>query len=403
MEKKTIVTICVIGLMLVSSGISVSATRMEKILVYKNGGSQPLNNGITNITVNEAWDMLTNSGDGIQIPIDVRRNDEWNPERINTSIPENPRHYNLHLLQDPVLLEKFVSLYSDLDIIVYCKKGGRSWTAANLINDAGFTGKIYNMVGGITEWIAQGLSTAPGGILNISVHDVWELCTDTANGIQMPIDVRYDYEWYSGFIDTPFPECPVWYPKPDLETKEGLEEFLRRFEGNEVVLYCKGGYRSLLSSYILMGNEFNGTIYNMLGGITAWQAEGYPIRNNTAPDTPTIDGPDRASSGENITFEFTTSDAENDGVCYLIDWGDGMIEETGIFPITATASIIHLWEEKKTYTITVKAIDFYGNESDNATFNIKIPRNRAINSNILEWFFERYSNTLPIFRYIFGL
>jgi len=269
MEKKTFASICVIGLMLVSSGISVSATRMgnEK---FSNNMPQPLIKGVTNLTVQEAYELLTGPC-SLEIPIDVRRNDEWNPERINTSIPENPRHYNLHLLQDPVLLEKFVSLYDGRDIIVYCKAGGRSWTAANLINDAGFTGKIYNMVGGITEWIAQGLPTAPGGILNITVEDVRDLCKDTANGIQMPIDVRYDYEWYSGFIDTPFPECPVWYPKPDLETKEGLEEFLRRFEGNEVVLYCKGGYRSLLSSYILMGNEFNGTIYNMLGGITAWQ------------------------------------------------------------------------------------------------------------------------------------
>jgi rhodanese-related sulfurtransferase len=403
MEKKTILSIVVIGLMLVSSGISVSATRMGKISVYSNGESQPLSNGITNITVNEAWDMLINSGDGIQIPIDVRRNDEWNPERINTSIPEHPRHYNLHLLQDATLLEKFISLYDGYDIIVYCKAGGRSWAGASLINDAGFTGKIYNMVGGITDWIDQGLSTAPGGILNITVDDVWDLCTDTANGIQIPIDVRYDYEWYAGFIDTPCPENPVWYPKPVLETPEGLEAFLREYEGNEVVLYCKGGYRSLLSGYRIMGAEFNGTIYNMLGGITDWQAEAYPIRNNTAPDAPGINGPDKAGAETNVTFEFSTSDAEDDCVSYMIDWGDGMTEETGLYAITDTASLVHLWEEKGTYIITAKAIDFYGNESENTTFEIKIPRNRATHRNILEWLFERFPNALPIFRYIFEL
>ena len=116
--------------------------------------------------------------------------ERWNPERINTSIPEHPRHYNLHLLHDATFLEKFISLYDGKGIIVYCKKGGRSWMAANLINDANFTGKIYNMVGGITDWIAQGLSIAPGGILNITVDDVKNLCKDTANGIQIPIDVR---------------------------------------------------------------------------------------------------------------------------------------------------------------------------------------------------------------------
>jgi len=402
MEKKTFVSICVIGLMLVSTGISVSATRMGNEKFYNTYDSQPLKKGVTNLTVQEAWDLL-NGACSLEIPIDVRRNDEWNPERINTSIPENPRHYNLHLLQDPTLLEKFVSLYDGRDIIVYCKSGGRSWKAANLISDANFTGKIYNMVGGITEWIAQGLPTAPGGILNITVDDVKELCTDTANGIQNPIDVRYDYEWYSGFVDMPYPESTIWYTKPLLETHDGLEKFLRDFEGNEVIFYCKGGYRSLLSSYIVMGAEFNGTIYNMLGGITAWQAAGFPIRNNTAPDAPTINGPDKDSAGANITFEFSTSDSENDGICYMIDWGDGTNELTDLYAISETASIIHQWEEKGTYIITAKAVDFYGNESDNTTFSIKIPRNRATQSNILEWLFERFPNALQIFRYIFGL
>jgi len=400
MEKKTIVSIFVIGLMLVSTGISASATRMgnEK---FSNNMSQPLNRGITNLTVQEAWDFL-NGSCSIEIPIDVRRNDEWNPERIDTPIPEHPRHYNLHLLQDETLLEKFVSLYNGKDIIVYCKAGGRSWKAANLINDAGFTGKIYNMVGGITEWILQGLPTAPGGILNITVNDVRDLTKDTLNGIQIPIDVRYDYEWYSGFIKTPWPECPIWYTKPLLETPNGLETFLRDFEGNEVILYCKGGYRSLLSGYIIMGAEFNGTIYNMLGGITAWQAEGFPIRNNTAPDSPTIDGPEEATAATNVTFEFSTSDAESDAVYYMIDWGDGTTEETELYKISKTVSIIHQWAEKETYVITAKAVDFYGNESDNATFEIKIPRNRAYHFNIIEQLFKRFPEAFSIIRYLLG-
>jgi rhodanese-related sulfurtransferase len=387
--------------MLVSSVISVSATTMgnEKI---SSDMSQPINKGITNLTVQEAYELLTGPC-SLEIPIDVRRNDEWNPERINTSIPEHPRHYNLHLLQDPILLEKFVSLYDGKDIIVYCKAGGRSWMAANLINDAGFTGKIYNMVGGITEWKLQALPTAPGGILNITVDNVKELCRDTANGIQIPIDVRYDYEWYSGFIKTPYPECAVWYTKPLIETPAGLETFLRTYEGNEVILYCKGGYRSLLSAYIIMGAEFNGTIYNMLGGITAWQAAGLPIRNNTAPDAPSIAGPEKASAETNVTIEFSTSDAENDAVRYIIDWGDGTTEETELFAISKTVSLIHQWAEKETYTITATAIDFYGNESDNATFTLKIPRYRPSSFDIIENLFERFPKAFSIIKYLLGL
>jgi rhodanese-related sulfurtransferase len=405
MENKKIVSICIIGLMLVSTGISVSATEFENKSLIKKVVSQPLTNEIVNITVNETWDMLNNAGDGIQFYVDVRTNGEWNDERIDTPIPEHPRHFNLHLLQDATFLEKFMSLYSDVEtLIIGCKSGGRSWKAAKIIRDAGFEGNLHNMIGGLLGWKAAGRPTVlQGGIYNITVDDVWELCTDTANGLQIPIDVRYDYEWYAGYIDTPYPESAVWYNKSILETPDGLETFLRTYEGNEVVLYCKGGYRSLLSAYRIMGADFNGTIYNMLGGIGAWQTGGYPFRNNTAPDVPNIDGPAREAAGVNITFEFSTTDAEDDGVKFMIDWGDGSTEETDMIAVTDTASAIHLWAEKGTYTITATAIDFYGFESNTTTFEIKIPRSRATYSNILEMLFEKYPNALPIFRYIFGL
>ena len=132
MEKKTIVSLCVIGLMLVSSGISIGATRIEN-----NFESQPLTNAVINITVNDTWDMLSNSGDGIQSYIDVRTNGEWMGERIDTPIPEHPIHYNLHLLQDEAGLEKFMELYGGYEpLIIGCKSGGRSWKGANIILNA---------------------------------------------------------------------------------------------------------------------------------------------------------------------------------------------------------------------------------------------------------------------------
>ena len=119
-----------------------------------------------------------------------------------------------------------------------------------------FTGAIYNMLGGITEWKAQGLPTTAGGIYNITVDDTWDLCTDTVNGIQIPIDVRREDEWNSGYLDTPWPECPVWYCKDILETPDGLAAFLEIYEGNEVILYCKGGYRSYICANYLKAADF---------------------------------------------------------------------------------------------------------------------------------------------------
>lgn len=406
MEKKTIVSIFVIGLMLMSTGLSASATRIENISLIKNIISQPLTYDVINITVNETWDMLNNAGDGIQFYIDVRTNGEWNAERIDTPIPEHPRHYNLHLLQDTTMLDKFMSLYGDVDtLIIGCKSGGRSWKAANIILNAGFTGTIHNMIGGITEWKAVGHPTVvQGGIYNITVDDVELLCNDPDNGIQIPIDVRYDYEWYAGFIDTgPWPESPVWYPKPLLETPEGLADFLDIYQGNEVILYCKGGYRSLLCAYIIMGADFNGTIYNMLGGITAWQDAGYPIRNNTEADDPTISGPSKAGTGVNITFEISATDPEDDGVLFFVDWNDttdtGWI---GPFYPGETVEIIHMFEEKGKYTISAKAKDYHGNESDWVTLDIKIPRTRTSILSILEMLLERFPFASTIIKILLG-
>ncbi len=401
MEKKKIVSFCIIGLMLVSSVISVNATRIEK-----NYESQPLTNGVVNITVNETWDMLNNLGDGIQFYIDVRTNGEWMGERIDTPIPEHPRHFNLHLLQDATMLQKFMDIYGGYDtLIIGCKSGGRSWKGANIILNAGYTGEIYNMIGGITEWKAVGHPTVvQGGIYNITVDDVDLLCNDIANGLHIPIDVRNPEEWYAGFIDTgPWPESPVWYSKPLIETPEGLQGFLDTYQGNEVVLYCKGGYRSLLSAYIIANADFNGTIYNMLGGITAWQDAGYPIRNNTEADEPTITGPSKAGPGVNVTFEISATDPEDDGVLFFINWSD--TTDTGWFgPFYPgeTVEVIHMFEEKGTYTISAKAKDYHGNESDWVTIDIKIPRPRTSIFSMLELFFERFPFASTVLKHLLG-
>jgi len=386
--KKKIITTCIIVLMLVATGISVNANRNElktDDIVYEK-----MTGDIINITVQEAYAMLTNTGDGIQVPIDVRRRDEWRPQRIDTPIPEHPRWYLLDLIQNESILPKFLNQYAECDIIIYCKAGGRSYKAAKIIANTSFAGAIYNMVGGITEWNNQALPTAPGGIYNITVNDVYNLCTNLIDGLQNPIDVRYDYEWYAGFIDTPWPECPIWYCLDLFKDEENNSRFCEEFIGQEVILYCKGGYRSLVASYLIYEN-FTGTQYNMLGGITAWNSSGLPIRINTAPDAPIINGPAGGKPDVDYDFEFTTDDAEADVIDLFVDWGDGT--NTGwIGPFASGALVIlNHTHAKGEYKITAQAVDFYGNLSDIAELDIKRPRTKALNFNIIEWLFERFS------------
>ncbi len=408
MNKKIVVSIFVVGLMLVSSGASINALSENKqSFDMTNSKSQNLNNGITNITVQEAWDLLTDTGNGIQVLIDVRRITEWRPERMDTPIPEHPRWYLLDLLQNASILPKFMAQYDGCDILVSCKSGGRSWKAAKIIYENNFTGTICNVIGGLNAWKAAGLPTAPGGIYNITVNEAMDLCSSTINGIQNPIDVRTIAEWNSGFIDTPWPECPIWYTLDLLKDEENRTKFMADYIGQELILYCKGGYRSLVGSYELFSDNFTGTQYNMLGGITDWQAEGLPIRNNTPPAAPTItceDDETKLKINTSYNFTFSATDPEDDGICYFIDWGDGNTEWTEYSDEDVIVG--HTYFEKRTnYNVTSYAKDFYGNESGWGYLNVKTPKSKIFNNNFyfLEWLFERFPNAFPVLRQLLRL
>ena len=265
-----------------------------------------------------------------------------------------------------------------------------------ILMSTGATIKAKNEIVTTENYSVQEFNECP---INITVQEAWDLLTYTGNGIQIPIDVRYDYEWYSGFINTPWPESPRWYTKDLFQNNETfLQWFLDEYSGEELVIYCKGGYRSLIVCNILCEAGFTGTIYNTLGGITAWIAEGYPIRNNTPPEIPNIDGPMEAKKNMPTDFDFSTTDAENDGVCYSIDWGDGQTETTDYYYSNDIVTVSHTWSEKGNYVITAKAIDFYDNESDWGFLEIQVPkfRERNLNFNVL----ERISYVLELFRYL---
>jgi len=229
-------------------------------------------NGYTNITVQEAFETyLSCYCAGVQIPIDIRRQDEWDPEHIETYGDEQkPVHWpNLHLGEG---LQEFMEEYADKEVVIYCRSGNRSWTATKLLIANGFTGTIYHMLGGINAWKDAGYPTA------ISVHKAYGLLMDTGNGIQTPVDVRTEEEWNKEHIDTPEPENPVLYA--DLHLGVGLNDFMTQYDDKEVILYCNTDGRSsdavdILIEKIVAG-EFNGYVHNMIGGMDAWKDAGYP-------------------------------------------------------------------------------------------------------------------------------
>jgi rhodanese-related sulfurtransferase len=116
-----------------------------------------ISSGYTNITVEDSWDLLIDTGNGIQTPIDVRTDHEWKTAHINTPPPENPKHHHFNDFNNNTRLEKFKSTYSGNEIIIYSETGHQSKIVAQILVENKFNGKIYNMIGGINEWKTKGL------------------------------------------------------------------------------------------------------------------------------------------------------------------------------------------------------------------------------------------------------
>ena len=102
--------------------------------------TQSMGQSIPQITAKELKERI-DKGDDLQI-IDVREAHELAVAKIPNTIH--------------IPLGQIVSRMSEIDptkeTIVHCKMGGRSTMAIQALKQAGFTGNLTNMVGGITAW-----------------------------------------------------------------------------------------------------------------------------------------------------------------------------------------------------------------------------------------------------------
>ena len=127
------------------------------------------------------------------------------------------------------------------------------------------------------------------------------------------------------------------------------------------------------------------------------------ITENEAPEVPSIDGPTWGIPGEQYTYEVSSTDPNGDDIIYCFDFGDDSGEVClGPFPSGTSQSVNHIWEEKGTYIVKVKATDIHGASSDWATLEVVMPVNKVVNS-FIQLILERFPNAFPMIRYLFGL
>jgi hydroxyacylglutathione hydrolase len=122
---------------------------------------------------------------------------------------------------------------------------------------------------GMAAWVEAGLPV--DRVEQLSVHELHRRLTKRAD-LQV-LDVRMDSEWAEGHL-----EGAVHLPLGDLPRE--LDQFgLDRARPLAVV--CGSGYRSSISASLLKQHGF-ATVWNTLGGMTAWKQAGYPTVAGTA-------------------------------------------------------------------------------------------------------------------------
>jgi rhodanese-related sulfurtransferase len=213
------------------------------------------------------------------------------------------------------------------------------------------------------------------GYTNITVEQAWTFLTNTSNGIQIPIDVRYDNEWAVAHIDTPSPENPRHHCKCAWADPTVLQEFMDLYQGKEIILYCKAGSRSTDAANTLVAHNFTGVIYNMIGGIDAWIQAGHPTKANSPPNMPVISGESNGKVGQVYQYTFTATDTDQDDVYYLVNWSDNTSDQlVGPYHSGEAVPLDHIWSVKGTYTIKAKTRDMYNSESDWAALEVTMPK-----------------------------
>jgi len=125
------------------------------------------------------------------------------------------------------------------------------------------------------------------------------------------------------------------------------------------------------------GDGIGDTPYSIQGGTNH---DNNPLINpweNQAPETPLIDGSDSGVPGEEYTYTFRSADLNEHDIIFEVKWGDGTEEKSPYYIASdSLENFSHTWESEGSYSIEARAIDYYGEQSEWATLEVSMPKNK---------------------------
>jgi len=374
-KKKSLAFGTMVLLLVLTIGLYVNAANNDSKYTATFASNADSYVDITDITVEEAWAILNDPSpsNGIQIPIDVRTDSEWFGERIDTPYPEDPRHYLLSKLYDESGLQEFISLHSGKEIVLYCKSGGRSSAAAQIIAGSNFNGIVYNMLGGITAWKAAGFPTKVG--------NQPPLQPDVPSGITSG-DIGIPYMYSTSAID---PDDDSIIYGWDWDGDNTVDEWTTNF-------YESGATSNISHSWSETGTYYIRVKAEDTTGERSNFSVFLAVVIGNAPSAPVIAGQLAGKLRKEYSYTFTATDSDGDAIYYYIEWGDGSSEKW-IGPYASGEEVVvnHSWDSKGIYTIKAKAKDINGAESEWGTLQVSMPKTYGCENPI--WvLFEKINN-----------
>jgi hypothetical protein len=121
---------------------------------------------------------------------------------------------------------------------------------------------------------------------------------------------------------------------------------------------------------------------------------------NEGPSNPDISGPPSGKIGETYSYTFSATDPEEDDLMYLIDWGDGVYETVGPYQSSEEHTASHIWDTEGEYTLRIKSRDICFEESDWATLEVSMPKDKSTDYPIIFLFIEKLFQRFPLFEKI---
>jgi hypothetical protein len=146
------------------------------------------------------------------------------------------------------------------------------------------------------------------------------------------------------------------------------------------------------------GDELKVTAYCSIAGSATREITIPQNGENNPPSKPTLTGETSGNIDTEYEYSFTSIDPDGDSIYYCIQWGDESSEICiGPYPSGIEQSATHSWDEDGTYTVKVKARDANDAESDWATLQVRMPKNKIFYPSFLK-FFEYFSNIIIILK-----